>query len=135
MTPLDVLVVALGAGVGAVCRSATDRVVFARFGPTRLPWATLAVNIAGSFVLGLALGATADALAAGGPAADPAHTLRLVAGTGFAGGLTTFSTFTWEVSSLAREGRERAGLVYAALTMATTLVAVALGTVLGRALG
>ncbi len=70
-----------------------------------------------------------------GPLADLATTLELVIGIGFAGGLTTFSTFSWESFTLVREGRTRSMLSYVALTIGLTLVAVVLGVAIGRALG
>jgi fluoride exporter len=129
---LHLLGVALGAGVGSMVRALVDRSITARVGLTRLPWATLAVNVVGSFVLGVVLGWTAGSLV--GSDAEAAHTMRLVIGTGFCGGLTTFSTFTVESWALLREGRPRGALAYAALTMALGMAAVVLGTALGTAL-
>ncbi|HYN55754.1 MAG TPA: CrcB family protein [Motilibacterales bacterium] len=125
--------VAVGAGLGAVCRAGLDRTVTHRVGLTRLPWATLAVNVVGSFVLGFMLGWSAQVAAAGtADQAESARTLELILGIGFAGGLTTFSTFSWESWSLIRESRGRGVLVYAALTIGLGLSAVALGTAVGR---
>jgi CrcB protein len=126
--------VAVGAGLGAMVRAAVDRTITARVGPTRLPWATLAVNVAGSFLLGFVLALTAAALGGSDDAAESAETLRLVVGTGFCGGLTTFSTFSFESFLLLREGRPRGALAYAALTMGLGMAAVILGEVLGSAL-
>ena len=134
LSHLHLLGVALGAGLGAVCRAAVDRTVTARFGPTRLPWATLAVNVVGSFVLGLLLAFTAVAVAGSGPAAETAETWRLVVGTGFAGGLTTFSTFSLESFLLLREGRPRGAVAYAGLTVGLGMAAVVLGEWLGATL-
>ena len=133
---LHLIGVAMGAGFGAVCRAGLDRAVTSRVGPTRLPWATLAVNVIGSFVLGFMLGWSQE-VGSGGSAeqAQAAHTLTLVIGTGFAGGLTTFSTFSWESWSLIRESRGRGALAYAVLTIGLGLVAVALGTGLGHVVG
>lgn len=126
--------VAVGAGLGAMVRAAVDRTITARVGPTRLPWATLAVNVAGSFLLGFVLALTAAALGGSDDAAESAETLRLVVGTGFCGGLTTFSTFSFESFLLMREGRPRGALAYAALTTGLGMAAVILGEVLGSAL-
>jgi CrcB protein len=118
-----VLGVAAGSGLGAVVRALADRRVTARFGPTQLPWATLAVNVAGSLLLGLVLGRSAAA----GAGADA---VRLVVGTGFCGGLTTFSTASVESWLLLREQRRRAALAYVVLSMGLGLAAVAIGTAL-----
>ena len=129
--------VAVGAGLGAVCRGWLDRAVIRRHGLTLLPWATLSVNIVGSLILGGIMGWSAEVVAPGSARADLANlatTMELVIGIGFAGGLTTFSTFSWESFSLVREGRTRSMLSYAALTIGLTLVAVVLGVAIGRAL-
>jgi CrcB protein len=132
---LHLLGVALGAGLGACVRAFVDRTVVAMAGPTRLPWATLAVNVAGSLLLGLVLAWSLAAAASDPAGADAAETWRLVVGTGFCGGLTTFSTASVEAYLLLREGRGRAALAYAALTMGLGMAAVVLGDRLGAALG
>lgn len=91
----------LAAAVGACARYLLDGVVQGRTGG-RFPWGTSVVNITGSFVLGVLTGlALHHALA---PDA------KLVLGTGFCGSYTTFSTFTFEVVSLAEAGRTRAAI-------------------------
>ena len=133
---LHLVGVALGAGLGAVCRSGLDRTVAHRVGLTSLPWATLAVNVVGSFILGFVLGWSAQVeVGASADQVESARTLELVIGIGFAGGLTTFSTFSWESWSLIRESRGRGVLAYAALTIGLGLAAVAAGTAVGRTVG
>lgn len=136
ISQLHLVGVALGAGLGAVCRAGLDRTVTHRVGLTRLPWATLAVNIVGSLILGLVLG-WSEQVATGPSAqqAESARTLEIIIGIGFAGGLTTFSTFSWESWSLIREGRTRGMLAYAALTVGFGLAALALGMAMGQVLG
>ncbi len=133
---LHLVGVAAGAGLGAVCRAAVDRAIARRVPLIQLPWATLVVNVVGSAILGFVLGWSA-AVAAGASAdeGESARTLELIIGVGFAGGLTTFSTFSWESWNLIREGRGRGALVYAALTVGFGLAAVVVGTAAGRALG
>lgn len=123
--------VALGAGAGAVIRAAVDRILAARVGPTRLPWATMLVNVLGSFILGFLMALTAQAVAGDGPDADAARTMRLIIGTGFCGGLTTFSTFSVESFTMLREGRPRAAYAYVAITIVVALAAVLAGEALG----
>jgi fluoride exporter len=85
-----VLWVAAGGAIGAVARYLVT-LGLARWGP--LPWGTLVVNVVGSFVLGALLEAAAR---------DPRIPLEAKAliGTGFCGGLTTFSTFSVETLRL-----------------------------------
>lgn len=63
---------------------------------THFPWGTLAVNVAGSLVLGTLTGA----VAAGAASSD----LHLLLGTGLCGALTTYSTFSYETLRLAQSG-------------------------------
>jgi CrcB protein len=80
------------------------------------PWATLAVNIAGAFVLGVVV--------ARRPVATRGS--RLV-GTGFCGGLTTFSALQLELYDMFDAGHAALALGFAAVSIATGLAAVAVG--------
>lgn len=108
MNPLEWAGLVVAGAAGAVARS----LVIASGVGLRFPWATLAVNTGGSFVLGLLTGA-------GGPT-------RLVLGTGFCGAYTTFSTFAVEADRL--PARPAAG--YVALTLVAGLAAAAAGMAL-----
>ncbi|MCC2310040.1 fluoride efflux transporter FluC [Cellulomonas chengniuliangii] len=110
--------VAVGSGVGAQLRFATER-LHARarerrgLGRPSFPWATLTVNVVGSVALG-----AAAALAARGVISSPWLT---VLGIGLAGGLTTFSTFALDVVSLARDHRVAHAVLDIALHLALGL--------------
>lgn len=102
------LAVLLGGAVGAPLRYVTDRMVQSRHDQV-FPWGTLTVNVTGSLVLGVLLGLSA------------VHVLPVwafaLAGTGFCGALTTFSTFSFETLRLLEEGSplEAAGNVVVSL--------------------
>ena len=122
MSPLVALGVALAAGAGAQARYGVE-VWHARWRErhaetrrsTGMPWATFAVNVAGSGLLGLAAGlVTRGTISAAWLA---------VLGAGVAGGLTTFSTFTFNLLELARVGRWRAALLDASLSLVLGLAA------------
>ena len=105
---MTVLLVALGAAVGAPARYLVDRMVQARH-DSLFPWGTFTVNIVGSFILGL--------LAAVG-----LHTSQgalALLGVGFCGALTTYSTFGYETVRLAQEGAN----LLAALNVIVSIVA------------
>jgi CrcB protein len=112
---------AVAGGLGAIARLLVDGAVSARAGRA-LPFGTLAVNLSGAFALGVLGGAGVggDALA--------------LAGTGFVGAYTTFSTWMLEGHRLAEEGEPRAAGLNVAGSLALGLAAVALGRWAGGAL-
>ncbi|MDH2425985.1 CrcB family protein [Sphaerisporangium sp. TRM90804] len=118
---MTLLLVALGAAVGAPLRYLTDRFVQSRH-DTVFPWGTLAVNVTGSAVLGFLLGLPAG------------HTLMAVAGTGFCGALTTYSTFGYETLALARDGARLLALANVATGIVAGLAACLAGLSLAQAL-
>ncbi len=85
-----------------------------------LPWGTVAANLAGGWLVGLAV-AGFQAM----PQLDPAW--RLFAITGFLGALTTFSTFSAEVVGMLQDGRLLLALSTAVLHLAGSLLLTALG--------
>jgi CrcB protein len=103
---VTVLLVAVGAAVGAPLRYLVDRAIQARHDSV-FPWGTLAVNVAGSLLLGVLVGFSADAA------------VLALAGTGFCGALTTYSTFSYETLRLAQDGAR----LYAAVNIAGSVVA------------
>jgi CrcB protein len=101
---VTLLLVAVGGSLGAAARYLLDRAIAVRqAGP--FPLGTLVVNVSGSIALGLLLG-----LAVGHRI--PSSILTL-AGTGFLGAYTTFSTFTYETVRLLEDGAWR----YAAVNL------------------
>ncbi len=118
------LLVVLGAAVGAPLRLLVDAAARHRLGH-RFPSGILAVNVAGSFVLGVLVG-----LATNG-SADLSDDVVLLVGTGFCGALTTFSSFGHDTVRLVEQGDVvRAGANVAAnvvLGIVAALAGVALG--------
>ena len=118
--------VALGSAVGGVARLGLASLVQQRVGPN-FPVGTLVVNVSGSFLLGLLL-----RYALGTQAISPE--VRALLTTGFCGGYTTFSTFTYDTMLLLEDGQtSRAGL-YVLLSVAVSLAGAWLGILGGRAL-
>lgn len=114
---MTLLAVSLAGGAGAATRFVVDGAVRSRW-PT-LPWATLVINVTGSLLLGVLTGL---ALAGTAPGA-----LAAVAGTGFCGGYTTMSTFSFETVRLVQQRRLAAAVGYAGLTLTLAVGAAALG--------
>jgi len=117
-----VVAMAFAGGVGAGCRFVLDGFVKER---VRLayPVGTTIINVTGSFLLGVVTGLAM------------AHVLpapwRLILGTGFLGGYTTFSTASLETVRLAQQGRWRASALNAFGMLAGSLLAAAAGLWLG----
>src|ERR1700761_8702822 len=83
-----ILAVAVGAAIGGVGRLLISQLTVARAGPAAAPWATVFINVSGSFLIGVVLEATTR---------SGAHPLwRYFLATGILGGYTTFSTFSLE---------------------------------------
>jgi CrcB protein len=115
------LVTALGAALGAPSRYLVDVGLRARFG-SRLPWGTLAVNLAGSAAAGVVAGLR------------PGGLLSALLAIGFLGAFTTASTLVAELGEQVRFGwRPAAGLL--ALHLGPGLLLAAAGLEVGRALG
>lgn len=110
--------IAVVGGIGALARFELDGRIQIR-AAGEFPFGTLAVNISGSFVLGLLTG-----LSVTGDAA-------LVAGTGLLGSFTTFSTWLLEAERLAEDGEGRLALA----NLAVSLVAGAAAATAGWAIG
>ncbi len=117
MTPLLFLALAAAGGLGAATRFGVDGALSSRV-RTIFPWATFAINVSGSLALGLLTALSAGLL--------PSE-LVLVAGTGFLGGYTTFSTTSYETVRLLSERRYVASLSNAVGTLAASVAAAALG--------
>lgn len=117
------LMIGLGGGAGAYARYRLAGWVYERTGGA-FPWGTLAVNLLGSFALGLVLPwLAADASLTG---------LRAVVNVGFIGAFTTFSTFAFEAVALV-EGRDRAGAaLYVVASLGLGLLSLAAGFGIGR---
>lgn len=118
--------VAVGSAAGGVARFALSTLVQQRVGPN-FPVGTLVVNISGSLLLGFLM-----RLALGTDLISPET--RVLLTTGFCGGYTTFSTFTYETMMLIEDGETmRAGL-YIVLSVVLSLIGAWLGIAAAREL-
>ena len=106
-----VTLLALGGGVGANARFWLGALVRALHGTTTFPWATFAINVGGSVVLGF-VAALFLRHAPDQAAAESRRVWYLLLGTGFCGGFTTFSTFSLETLELMQEGRPLTAAAY-----------------------
>lgn len=122
MNAAALLWIALGGALGSVLRALLGHLLHARF-----PWATLAVNVAGSLAIGWLMARLGTI--------EPPAAARVQAAlvVGFCGGFTTFSTFSWQTLEQMLRGQWLAAAANILLSVTLCLVAVWLGYRFGRA--
>jgi CrcB protein len=118
--------VALGSAVGGVARFALATFVQQRVGPD-FPAGTLVVNVSGSLLLGFLL-----RYSLGTTAISPE--VRALLTTGFCGGYTTFSTFSYDTMLLLEDGEGLRAGGYVLLSVVLSLAGTWLGIVAAREL-
>lgn len=126
MNALTILLLGLAGGLGAGTRFVVDGLVRSKL-RTALPVGTIAINITGSFLLGLVAGAVIVHAA-------PVE-LQAIAGTGFLGGYTTFSTASFETVRLIQSRRTGLALLNGIGTAIAAVGAAAAGLALSASLG
>ena len=119
------LFVAVGGALGSVVRYLLSIAIQSRAGS--FPTATLVINITGSLLLGLLIRYTMET-----PSVGP--DMRLLLTTGFCGGYTTFSTFSYETARLIEDGELDRAALYVALSLIVSLAATFAGFTLARGL-
>ncbi|MFY1574167.1 fluoride efflux transporter FluC [Verrucosispora sp. WMMD703] len=122
---MTIILVALGAAVGAPLRYLVDRAVQGRHDSV-FPWGTLAANVVGSLLLGVLIGGAAVG-------AVPGSLVNLL-GLGLCGALTTYSTFGYETIRLLEDGARFPALVNAGVSVVAALGAAFVGVALAEAL-
>lgn len=125
MNAVTILLLGLAGGLGAGTRFVVDGLIRSRL-RTALPAATIAINVTGSFLLGLVAGAVIV------HAAPPE--LQAIAGTGFLGGYTTFSTASFETVRLVQSRRTGLALLNGIGTAVAAIAAAAGGLALASLL-
>ena len=113
------VLIALAGAAGALCRLGASNLL----GERPLPISTLAVNVAGSFALGVLL--------AWGTTRLSPEALSALA-VGFLGAFTTFSTFTVEAVELHSAGRTFTAAAYLAVSVGVGVAAAAAGRAFGQ---
>ena len=120
---LGYLLVFVGGGIGAAARHGINRVGLALLGPG-FPWWTMAVNVVGSFLIGLLAGLLG--------ASEAGQNLRLFLTTGILGGFTTFSAFSLDALTLWERGAEVQAGLYVLASVILSLLAAAVGLLITR---
>ena len=117
--------IAIGGALGSVARFWLSGAIGQRFGET-FPWGTIIVNVTGSFIIGLFAATTGS----DGKWLVPVN-FRLFFIYGVCGGYTTFSSFSFQTLTLAREGE----WFWAGANVLLSVVLCLLGVWLGHLLG
>jgi CrcB protein len=117
---MKVVLVGLAGAAGALTRYAIATAV----GVRSFPWATLAINLTGSFVLAVLLTA--------GIRRGWSENTVIPLAVGFLGAYTTFSTFSYETFTLGRADRVASAAVYVAVSVAGGVLAAVAGYLLAR---
>ena len=122
MNASALLWIALGGALGSVGRALIGAAL-----PTRFPWATLLVNIAGSLLFGWVMARLGSL--------EPPAAARLQAflAVGLCGGFTTFSAFSWQSLEQMMRGQWLAAGLNIILSVVLCLAAAWLGFRVGRA--
>ena len=126
LTMRNVLLVALGGGVGSALRAMLVWGTAARVG-TSFPLGVLLVNVIGCFVFGIAIryGVGTTAMS---------DSTRLMITTGLCGGFTTFSAFSMDILEGLEQGRTVMITTYVCLSIILGVLAMLLGMTLGKSL-
>ncbi len=114
-----IVLVFLGGGIGSVIRYLAGRLIPATVGGAAFPMAILTVNIIASGLLGWVVGWVL--------ARSTGDEARLLIGVGFCGGLSTFSSFSYDTVVLLQAGRWGAAFLNIALNVLLCLSASAGG--------
>jgi len=118
---MKVALVGMAGAAGALVRYGLGVAV----GVRSFPWATLGINLTGSFLLGLVVTAGTER---GWP-----ETTTVPIAVGFLGAYTTFSTFSFETYTLLRTDHVATASIYVAVSMVGGILAAALGYMTARA--
>jgi fluoride exporter len=113
---VTILIICIAGGVGALTRFIIDGLIRSKLG-RRFPWGTIFINVSGALLLGIITSLTLRH--------DLSITDKLIVGTGFCGGYTTFSTASFEAVRLLEEKRLWAAAWHVFMNIGlTTLAAV-----------
>jgi len=118
----QIILIGLGGGIGSIARYATSQLAL-KYLSTYTPYGTFIANVFGSLLIGIFLAFLFE---------NPSQTFKLLLVTGFCGGYTTFSTFTFENFSFLQNGQIGLFLLYSLGSIAVGLLAVFIGFSLGK---
>ncbi len=116
----------LGGGIGAGARFLVQAGMMRWLGPG-FPWWTLAINVVGSFLMGLVVELVASRF-------SNSPDVRTFLATGILGGFTTFSAFSLDFVTLIDAKQQTAAMLYAIGSVSLSILGLYLGLMFARAL-
>lgn len=119
-----ILLIFLGGGTGSLLRYGIQVWLRPHSMPAQFPWATLCVNIAGCFLIGLFYAWCARF--------NLSDETRLLLTTGLCGGFTTFSTFSYEGLGMLRQGCYATFFLYISVSLLAGIAAAFAGGWAGK---
>ena len=124
---LHLILVAAGGAIAAALRHLVNLASLRLVGPG-FPWGTMAINVMGSFAMGVFIELLARRF-------NASNELRLFIATGVLGGFTTFSAFSLDFAVLWERGAALPALTYAITSVVGSILALFLGLWLARSIG
>ncbi|ADD68598.1 CrcB protein [Denitrovibrio acetiphilus DSM 12809] len=121
---MKILLIGVGGFLGAISRYYVSKGSMLLLG-NRIPYGTLVVNVAGSFLLGLIFTLSVEKLAV-------SENLRFLIAVGFLGAFTTFSTFSVESLYLFEDGAYASAFIYIFGNVILSLTAAFVGIYIAR---
>ena len=120
----SLLLVALGGGIGSMLRFLTSFLTN-KYYASSFPLATFITNVLGCLLIGILMGSFDRS-------GTQSSELKFLLVTGFCGGYTTFSAFSYENIKLLQSGQTNTALAYMALSLVTGLLATWAGLLIAR---
>lgn len=121
---LNLIAIFIGGGLGSLARYGVT--ILLRAFSMDFPLATLSVNVIGSLIIGFAIALFWNKLPVG------QEHYKLAITVGFCGGLTTFSTFSWETFDMIKNGEFLLAVIYPLISVLACVLAVSLGVFLTK---
>ncbi|MCH5585016.1 fluoride efflux transporter CrcB [Shimazuella sp. AN120528] len=115
---MNILLIAIGGALGALCRFLISK--YFPSSANRFPLGTFIINIIGSLLLGLLLGCMVN------------EKWMFFLGTGFCGAFTTFSTLQWEILRFHQERQHSLLLLYLTLSYTLGILSSIMGFFIGK---
>jgi len=125
----ELVLALIGGGMGTVARFLVQTGMTRLLGPA-FPWGTFAINITGSFLMGL----VATMIATRFQQSPHAAEIRTFLATGILGGYTTFSAFSLDASRLMDSNQSAAAAFYIAGSVGFSILALYMGFMVAKAI-